>query len=253
METSGTAPRPSRIEDDEFVQQLAARVADLEARVQQLEARGSGNAPRHAASGQARSSATSGTGSASPEWTEPYQPVELTVGETWIELHEPSARPQLHRLIRETVAAEGPITLGLTLRRVREAWGLRRAGARVQDVFDQAVRQLVAGGHLVRVGNAVRQDGQDLEFVRVPSEDERSRRAVDEIPDAEIELAMIRTLEGADSSLATDDLTASVARVFGWTRRGTGIQTALDQRVRALLDSGRLVERGDGFVALSEA
>jgi Protein of unknown function (DUF3320) len=236
-------------DDDAGAGGLLARIEALEARVQALEAAaaaGGAGVGAAAPAGSTRRAAPAGTpagtavaGRGAPAWTVPYRVAELSVGETWIEMHEPSARPQLHRLIRETVAAEGPITQGLALRRVREAWGLKRAGARVQDVFDQAVRQLVAAGYLVREGGDIREEGQQLRQVRVPAADERTRRAADEIAAAEIELAMERTVAEL-GPLAADELTAAVSRLFGWTRRGAGIQAALDTRLEALVGSGRL-------------
>ncbi|MCW2921704.1 MAG: hypothetical protein JWL76_1578 [Thermoleophilia bacterium] len=208
----------------EQVEELEARIATLEARIQALEA---GASP-------SRRSGSSGSGSSAAlevdarEWTTPYAIAELEVAETWIELHETSARPQLQRLIRQVVEEEGPITERLVLDRVRRAWGLKRAGGRVQEAFDQAVRQLVARALVERDDDALRLPGTSLVTVRVPTSEEATRRGAEDVPRVELALAMVRTAHAAGGSVAIDDLTMQVAKLFGWTRRGGAIQERLD-------------------------
>ncbi len=225
----------------EQVEALEARIALLEGRIAILEAGGT----------SARRSSSSGS-SAAPdvdarEWTTPYEVAELEVAETWIELHETSARPQLQRLIRQVVEVEGPVTDRLVLDRVRRAWGLKRAGGRVQEAFDQAVRQLVARALVERDDDALRMPGTSLVTVRVPTGEEATRRGAEDVPRVELALAMVRAAHAGGGSVAVDDLTMQVAKLFGWTRRGGAIQERLDaalelavSRGDVLLDGGRV-------------
>lgn len=190
---------------------------------------------------------------AAADWVEPYEVADLELDQTWIEMHEPSARRQLHRLICEAVKAEGPVTEQLVLRRVREAWGLKRAGARIQEVFDQAVRQLVFTERLERLPNETLRTGeQQLWRVRVPADDDATRRSVEEVPAGELELALLLTARDA-GAVSRDELTMRVSKLFGWTRRGTGIQTALDARVDALLQRGELEQDGSTITAVQHS
>jgi len=218
---------------------LEARVAALEVRLAALE-RGGGTPrrPSGSGSGSGGGSASAGELDASG-WTVPYEVSELEVAETWIEVHEVSARPQLQRLIRQVVEHEGPVTEKLALDRVRRAWGLKRAGGRVQEAFDQAVRQLVARSLVERDADALATPGTTLEVVRVPSADEATRRGADEVPLIELALALARVAAASRGAVPVDDLTMQVARLFGWTRRGGAIQERLDAALAIA------VERGD--------
>jgi hypothetical protein len=248
---SGGAPAASVDQD------LRGEVASLRARVEQLEAR-----LEELVAGTRRTrsigSSSGGGGGAgalgpAPDWTSPYEVAQIKVSETWIEMHEQSARPQLHRLISAVVEAEGPVTIQLALRRVREAWGLKRAGQRIQQVFDQAVRQLAANGKLVRgSGDVLTRRGEDATAVRVPTADDSTRRSVDEVPAPELELALLLTARDAGRADA-DDLTMAVSRLFGWTRRGTEIQQTLDARLEALLTRGALRRDGASIVPAEDA
>jgi hypothetical protein len=223
------------------VRTLESQLAKLTERIEVLEA----GSPRRRSGGIPSGSSASAVLSA-PSWVSQYEVAELDVGETWIEMHEPSARRTLHRVIVETVRAEGPITEELALRRVREAWGMRRAGARIQGVFDQALRQLVSLSQIHRKSGVLAVPGTEDQVVpvRIPSDDEASRRAVDEIPSAELQRAL--ELAAADlGSPTSDELTSAVAKLFGWTRRGTEIQNTLDANLAKLIESGRLAMDGD--------
>lgn len=219
------------------LQSLVDRIGELEARVAALEA-----APT-----TRRASPPGGTATGELDasgWTEPYRPSSPEASETWIELHEPAARPQLQRMIRQVVEEEGPVTERLALDRVRRAWGLRRAGGRVQEAFDQAVRQLVARTLVERDGDALRAPGTSLERVRVPGGDEATRRAADEVPLSELALAATRAAGALGGSVEVDDLTMRVAKLFGWTRRGGAIQERLEAALRLAVERGELAVEG---------
>jgi hypothetical protein len=217
----------------EQVEALEARIATLEARIAALEGSGGGGGRRSSSGGSSAALDVDAR-----EWTTPYVVAELEVAETWIELHETSARPQLQRLIRQVVEEEGPITDRLVLDRVRRAWGLKRAGGRVQEAFDQAVRQLVARALVERDDDALRMPGTSLVTVRVPTSEEATRRGAEDVPRVELALAMVRAAHAAGGAVAIDDLTMQVAKLFGWTRRGGAIQERLDAALELAASRG---------------
>ena len=232
----------------EQVEALEARIATLEARIVALETSGGGSGRR--SSGGGGSGSSSALELHAREWTTPYAVAELEVAETWIELHETSARPQLQRLIRQVVEVEGPVTDRLVLDRVRRAWGLKRAGGRVQEAFDQAVRQLVARALIERDDDALRMPGTSLVTVRVPTAEEATRRGAEDVPRVELALAMVRAAHAAGGSVPIDELTMQVAKLFGWTRRGGAIQERLDAAL-ALAQTRGDVTIDDGRVSAS--
>jgi len=225
--------------------ELSARVGSLESRLAALErvsvVSGSRPRARRSSGSDAPASALEGIG-----WTTRYVPVVLDVPESWIDMHEHSARPQLQRLIRDVVEGEGPITDRLALDRVRRAWGLKRAGGRVQEAFDQALRQLVSRGLIERAGDALIIPGSEFDRVRVPGDDESTKRVAEDVPLVELATAIGRAAEelsGGDEN----DLTMQVAQLFGWTRRGASIQERLDAALARAVHDG-LVRRADGRV-----
>lgn len=235
------------VDELQQVEVLVARIEALEARVAALEG---GRPARRAGAGGSGGGSLAAIDARS--WTQPYEVAALEASDTWIELHEQSARPQLQRLIRQVVEEEGPITDRLALDRVRRAWGLKRAGGRVQEAFDQSVRQLLARGLVERDEDALRVPGSELAAVRVPTDDEATRRGAEDVPLGELALAIGHAARAAGGAVEEGELTMQVARLLGWTRRGGAIQERLEASLALAARCG-MIERSDGRVSPAPA
>ncbi|MGA2015209.1 MAG: DUF3320 domain-containing protein, partial [Solirubrobacteraceae bacterium] len=167
-----------------------------------------------------------------PSWTLPYRVAKPMLQTRRLpEMHLPEAQWQLRQLIEQIITIEGPALDTLVLRRAREAWGVGRAGRRIRDAFDTAVRTLTRNGTITtdRQGFLAR-TGTEIQSVRIPGGDAEARRGAEEVPLAEMQLAVANLV--ADAKRVTrDELTFEVARLFGWSRRGPDIAAALDRAV----------------------
>jgi hypothetical protein len=181
-----------------------------------------------------------------PTWAEPYEIARLDAPSRWfVEMHDRTAQADLRRLIQQVVAIEGPVSRELVLRRVREAWGVQRAGSRIRDAFAMAIGSLTSQGLLVvQDRDFLMVPGADPARVRVPTEDDEARRRVDEVPATELRAAIELTVRDA-IHVERDELTQAVARLYGWNRRGADIGQALDRAVTYLLRMKRLQKQGD--------
>ena len=198
-----------------------------------------------------------------PDWTEEsYEIVEPEERPAWaetyvvatpapprsprVEMHEYAAQADLRRMIEEVLEVEGPVLSEVVLRRVREAWRVGRAGSRIRDSFDQAVKTLRGRGRIVEAepGYLMIKDG-DPNRVRVPDPaDARTRRSIDEVPATELRLAIERVV-GDALQAGRDELTFAVARLYGWNRRGSDISAALERSVTHLLRMKQLERDGE--------
>ncbi|MCA1839967.1 MAG: DUF3320 domain-containing protein [Actinobacteria bacterium] len=165
----------------------------------------------------------------------------------WLEMHDPAAKPELRRVIERVVAIEGPVAEELVLRRVREAWGIGRAGSRVREAFNAALSELLRANKIIRDGEGfLWMNGQVLPGVRVASTDPDTRRAVSEVSRAELELAVRKVVSDA-RFISWEELSTYVARLFGWTRKGPDISMALDEAIEDLVQGGALRRNGDNL------
>jgi hypothetical protein len=94
--------------------------------------------------------------------------------------------------------------------------------------------------------------GADPARVRVPTDDDETRRRVDEVPATELRAAIELTVRDAIHA-ERDELTQAVARLYGWNRRGNDIEQALDRAVTYLLRMKRLQKQGDYLRVLPSA
>jgi very-short-patch-repair endonuclease len=184
-----------------------------------------------------------------PNWTLPYEVASPRKSTRSVEMHQPEAHHDLARMIEEVVRIEGPVAESLVLKRLREAWSVQRAGSRIRERFEKCLGYLVWKNVIRRGDGILWLHNQELTAVRVPGSSEASARDIEEVPRAELELALRRLVEDA-GVIATDELGARVARLFGWARRGRDIHEALQSSVRSLLAAGVLIEE-EGSVRLS--
>lgn len=180
-----------------------------------------------------------------PAWAQPYEVASLESPTTWAEMHDPAAQSEFRRLITQVVLVEGPVSRERVLRRVREAWGVQRAGSRIRDSYALAVKTLVDRGVIVvHDRDFLMPPGADPARVRVPTDDEETRRRIDEIPAAELRHAVECVVRDAIQA-GRDELTQTVARLYGWNRRGNDIGPALERAVTYLLRMKRLEKNGE--------
>jgi hypothetical protein len=176
---------------------------------------------------------------ATPDWTEVYE-VATVVADRRTAIDAPTSRTVMGRLIVGLVRVEGPISDALVTRRLCDAWGVpttAKARSAVLAVLTQSIRrgslERPEPGFVVLAGRAGRVP------VRVPDEDdERTARSVDDVASCELEEAMLRMVEDA-RAVDEDELQLRVARLFGWSRRGSDIAARLDAAL------GHLVARNE--------
>jgi very-short-patch-repair endonuclease len=186
-----------------------------------------------------------------PSWTVQYRVADpKRPSRRGLDMHLPESQTDFRRMIVEVVEVEGPVRDALVLRRVREAWGVGRAGHRIREAFDRAVAALARRGDIKRVERRFLALNEDqLAAVRVPGSDATARRDVDEVPPAELKLAVKHLVRDA-RRVSRDELTFEVARLFGWNRRGPDIAAALEGAVDALVRDRMIGEDDDYLKAL---
>ncbi len=186
-----------------------------------------------------------------------YEEIELNASLAWItdytlaqpraprirmEMHLPEASTDLARMVLEVAKVEAPVHAEVALRRIREAWGVGRAGERIWARFQDVLRNLKSFKQVELRDQFVWLPGQTLTHVRIPTEQAESNRPVSEVSPQELDLAVRHVSVDAVGS-TPEALTEAVARVFGWQRRGVDIQQALNDSVRRLMKVSELQER----------
>jgi hypothetical protein len=187
-----------------------------------------------------------------PAWVVPYEVVTPGQSRTPAAIHEGTAQSDLQRMILEVVTGEGPVAKEIVLQRIRERWGMNRAGSRARSAFDTALRAVRRRGEVISESEGfLALPSQSTPVVRAGSQsDPATIRTIHEIPPSELKEAIVRFVREVHS-ISEDELTARVSSVFGWNRRGSDIAEELRKVVRKLVTAGSL--RRSGAVLLAGA
>ena len=162
------------------------------------------------------------------------------------ELHE--VPPELLApVIERIVAVEGPVHVDEVTARLKVAWGIQRAGARIQANVERSVALSVGTKRLVLEGS----------FLSVPDVKVRVRdrslttsptlRRAEMLPPAEIctaALAIVRSNFGA----APEEVVQGAARAFGFKSIGSQLREAVRTQLDAMVEAGDLLRKGDVLV-----
>lgn len=173
---------------------------------------------------------------ARPPWAEPYVVAEVERFRTAI------------TQVAQVVKVEGPVHVDIVVRRVTLGMGYSKAGARIRDAIVDAIQDLERQGKLRVEDDFVWPDAGSSLRVRYPT-DELTTRKIEHIPFREIGLAMGLTVNDA-LSLLEEELLTQVARLLGFERRGSIVDSRLRSVLEALVQNDTL-RRAAGRISLS--
>ncbi|MFN3219829.1 MAG: DUF3320 domain-containing protein [Acidimicrobiales bacterium] len=175
-----------------------------------------------------------------PEWAIPFvepQPGPLRV--TQREFHDPAEQRPIRDRILAITQEHGPVHADVVLSLLRQEWGLGRSGSRVQGAFQTALDWLGGAKQIEVADSIIRLPGQTAQ-VRIPFEaDGPRRKKVGEVPADEQQLAILNLLGDAGET-NTADLCLAWARLFGWARIGTDINSAFERAIDELARQGKI-------------
>jgi very-short-patch-repair endonuclease len=185
---------------------------------------------------------------AKPDWAVAY-PTPSMLGRrpgewTWATPGSKDALPAIRTYLERVLREEAPLHHGRLLERFRDDWDVGRAGAAIQQNIDLMLSKVtVDGRRTIRdAAGFISLAGAETAQVRVPTEDTGLRK-VGWIPPAELDLAVLLLVRDA-RAMDVADLSTAVARLFGWRRQGSDIQTAVSAAISRLEQAGSLVNEG---------
>lgn len=167
------------------------------------------------------------------------------------ELHE-TPRGALSALAEEVVRIEGPVRIFEVVNRIRDAWGLKRAGGRIQEAVEKAVEVSVREGRMTQEGNFLSisvktAKVRDRSNVRSPS-----LRKSDSLPPAELAIEILRVV--LENYGATDDqVVQAAARAVGFKSTSGQLRDLLLGIIAEAVSGDRLARRNGMLVTGSAA
>ncbi len=166
------------------------------------------------------------------------------------DLHE-APRGALSMLAEEVVRIEGPVHVCEVVNRIRDAWGLKRAGGRIQDAVEAAIAVSVREGRIT----------DDEDFLDVPARTPKVRdrsavrsaslRKFDTLPPAELEIAILDVVR-INYGATDDQVMQAAARAVGFKSTSSQLRDLLADVIAAAIKGNRLA-RQSGMLVLGSS
>ncbi|MBO9607221.1 MAG: DUF3320 domain-containing protein [Paenibacillaceae bacterium] len=168
------------------------------------------------------------------------------------EFYNPEQARLIARQIADVIAAEGPISRPLLCRRVFQAWGMTRTGARLERQFDELLERTAGGMTTAADGTAFYWprgvDPERYDVYRVAAR-EQDRRNAEDLPPQEVAAAVAEVLEG-QISLPQEDLARETVKLLGYARTGASLDKAAEGGLAEAVRRGTArVEQGRVYLA----
>jgi very-short-patch-repair endonuclease len=173
---------------------------------------------------------------AKSEATDRYEEAKLSVRRQ-VEPHE-TPLPEMMKHIVQVVTVEGPIHESEIVVRIRSAWGLARAGNRIRDAVQAAIKAAKRKGE-ISGGPFYLVPGQQV-IVRSRGEvDSNTLRRPEILPPEEVKVAITQVIE-ENYGAERDQLAQAVARLFGFGATSAQLREVVESSLTDLLESGQL-------------
>src|SRR5216683_2930218 len=165
-----------------------------------------------------------------------YEEAKLSVRRQ-LDPHETPVSEMMKHVVR-VVSVEGPIHESEIVVRIRSAWGLMRAGNRIREAVQAAIKAAkrkgdIAGGpfYLVPDQAVVVRNRSDVES--------NTLRKPEILPPEEVRVAIAEVVE-ENYGAERDQLVQAVARLFGFGSTSAQLREVVETALTDLLDAGRL-------------
>ncbi|RST85439.1 DUF3320 domain-containing protein, partial [Aquibium carbonis] len=165
------------------------------------------------------------------------------------ELHE-TPTGVMAGLVEQVVAVEAPVHLDEVVCRIREAWGLQRAGGRIQDAVERGLTIAESRGSVSRKGDFLFKPGATVTL--------RDRSQVASLGLRKPEMiAMEEIAEGAIEVVASnlgateDEIVTRVSRMLGFRATSSQLRNAVTAAIVHLTTTG-VFSSADGLLIIIE-
>lgn len=158
---------------------------------------------------------------------------------------------QIKEVIAMIVEQEAPISKKLLMRKVLSAWNISRGGARVENIFNAALKQMKVKLTKDQEAAFVWKESQDPQHYSIYRVEDAfgNKRTMDDVPSQEI-LNGVSEVLNEQVSLTMDDLVRETAKKFGYSRLGKVIQNAVGYAILQGINRGTLRKMENGNVVL---
>jgi very-short-patch-repair endonuclease len=186
-----------------------------------------------------------------PRLSVPYQLAQLDVPKR-LAPHEVSAN-RMAQIVKEVARAEGPIHEDELVTRIRDLWGLQRAGSRIQEAVFRGMRLAASSGECILQDGCVALRGWPIKVRDRSEAKSASLRRPELLPPPEIRQA-IHNVVSEHHGATADEVLSLVPRMFGFKATSEQLRNIVQAQIARMLQESALAESSGVLqVATAEA
>lgn len=152
----------------------------------------------------------------------------------------------LVNLVHQVVLTEGPVHVNEVVLRLRNAWGYKKAGSRIQAAVEQAIDAAHRASLIVKDNNFLLTVETTIKIRDRAGVQSETLRKPEMLPFHEVDAAICKTVKdnlGAEQ----DGIVQTVARNLGFKTTSSQLRELIQARTHTLEANGMLVQQGDIF------
>ena len=168
----------------------------------------------------------------------PYVKARIPPVSSMTELHQEKPE-RLMQMIRSVVEIEAPVHTSEVTRRIMEAYGVTRAGARITSAIEEAIRFGARKEAYLTRGSFVYSTGGKSVPTRSRAHFETTERKIEWVAPEELDQALLETVT-LGFSMSREDAISGALGLLGFGRATSKIAGVLEERLRELIAHQRL-------------
>lgn len=170
--------------------------------------------------------------------SEAYKQASFVPGNADLQPHEVPVGSMAHTVER-IIEAEGPIHEEEIVARVRDLWGLGRAGSRIQSAVKEALRHASRKCQFTVEGNCYHLKDHAIVVRDRSMAESRTLKKPELLPPQEIREAVVALVRDAHG-VRQDEVATAVSRMLGFQATSQQLRERIDEQVELLISKGLL-------------
>ncbi|MAS95509.1 MAG: hypothetical protein CMO55_20100 [Verrucomicrobiales bacterium] len=172
----------------------------------------------------------------------PYVEAEYTA-DTTLDIHEVDTHWMID-LVKYIVEVESPIHRNEIVARVRNAWGVGRAGRRIQEAVSKGIDGALQANLLVAQKDIILFPGKSIQIRDRSNTQSTSLKKIESLPPQEIQSGILQLVK-ASHSLEIGELAVGVARMLGFKSTSKQLRDLVAHEVSNLVEQQKLAKDGE--------
>jgi len=178
--------------------------------------------------------------------TEPYTMSGLKIQGPRGDLHEVPLNAMAD-WIRQVVSVENPVHVDVVIRRIADAYGVKRVGTRIRTTYERAMSLAVRQGAVERNGDFLSTKGQTMIPLRSRFDLPNAERRFDWIAPAEIAGVILKLID-TSFGYVEEDLISDTGRELGFHRVTQDMRSTIATVIGTLKEQGLIALEGVNYV-----